>query len=245
MNGFYVLYSLGEEMARHTGPKNRIARRYGVNIFGRARNPLLHKPSPAGQHGAKRKKKSDYGMQLEEQQKLKAVYGMLSQKQLVRYYKEAIRQSAASSKQRQTLHEEHPEAHLNEKRTTASIFMQLLECRLDIVVYRLKFAPTIFAAQQLVSHGHILVNGKRVDRRSFQVKPNMAITVKAKSHEMASKVLEAHPHAARETPEFLTTDAAQKFTGHLQVAPHLEQIYRCLPLEIDASKVCQFLAYTT
>ena len=73
-------------MARYTGNKNRIARRFGVNIFGRVRNPLLHKPNPPGVHGARRRKKSDYGLQLEEKQKLKAIYGMLSEKQLIGYY---------------------------------------------------------------------------------------------------------------------------------------------------------------
>jgi len=77
-------------MARYRGPKNRIARKFGVNIFGRARNPLIHKPNPPGVHGARRRKKSDYGQQLEEKQKLKAVYGMISEKQLVRYYKKSI-----------------------------------------------------------------------------------------------------------------------------------------------------------
>jgi len=138
-------------MARYTGPKNRLARRFGANIFGRARNPLLHKANPPGQHGAKRKKKSDYGVQLEEQQKLKALYGMLSHRKLVRYYQEAARL----------------------KENTNHAFIQQLECRLDNIVYRLKFASTIFGAQQLVSHGHIFVNGKKVDRRSFQVRPNM------------------------------------------------------------------------
>src|SRR5580692_9827567 len=112
-------------MVRYTGPKNRIARRFGANIFGKARNPLLHKPNPPGVHGAKRKKKSDFGMQLEEQQKLKAVYGMLSQKQLVRYHHEAARMKA----------------------NTVHAFLERLECRLDNIVYRLKFANTIFGAQ--------------------------------------------------------------------------------------------------
>ncbi|PCI91769.1 30S ribosomal protein S4, partial [Candidatus Aerophobetes bacterium] len=77
-------------MSRYTGPKNRVARRFGVNIFGRRRNPLLHKPNPPGMHGSKRKKRSDYGTQLEEKQKLRAVYGMLSQRKLVNYYKKAV-----------------------------------------------------------------------------------------------------------------------------------------------------------
>ena len=107
-------------MSRYTGPKNRIARKYGANIFTRSRNPLLHKPNPPGMHGAKRKKKSDFGQQLEEKQKLRAIYGMLSQKQLVRIYNKAIKM-------------EGPTPHN---------FLTLLECRLDNIVDRLRFAST-------------------------------------------------------------------------------------------------------
>ena len=78
-------------MSRYTGPKNRIARRFGCNIFGRARNPLNHKTNPAGVHGAKRRKKSDYGTQLEEKQKLRAIYGLLTNKQLILTYKKAVK----------------------------------------------------------------------------------------------------------------------------------------------------------
>src|SRR5579862_5742134 len=120
-------------MARYRGPKNRIARRFAANIFGKARNPLLHKQHPPGQHGAKRKKKSDYGVQLDERQKLKAIYGMLSQKQLVNAYRKALTTPG----------------------NTAHNLLQQLECRLDNIVYRLRLAPSIFAAQQLVSHGHV------------------------------------------------------------------------------------------
>ena len=135
-------------MVRYTGPKNRIARRFGANIFGKKRNPLAHKMNPPGIHGQKRKKKSDYGVQLEEKQKLRACYGMLTQKTLVRYYREAVKNDG----------------------NTQDLFIQRIETRLDVVVYRLKFALTPFHAQQLVSHGHIFVDGKRVDIRSFQVK---------------------------------------------------------------------------
>src|ERR1700731_1280372 len=100
-------------MARYTGNKNRIARLFGVNIFGRSRNPLLHKPNPPGVHGARRRKKSDYGVQLEEKQKLKAIYGMLSEKQLVGYYKKALRKQG----------------------NTAELLAEMLECRLDNIVY--------------------------------------------------------------------------------------------------------------
>jgi len=167
-------------MSRYTGPKNRIARRFGANIFGRSRNPLLHKPNPPGVHGAVRKKKSDYGVQLEEKQKLRAVYGMLSQKVLVKYFKEASRK----------------------KEQTPQMLMQQLECRLDVVVYRLKFASTIFQAQQLVAHRHILVNGKCVDIRSFQVEPGMVISVKEKSRKN-KLITESLENRAREVPEYL------------------------------------------
>lgn len=204
-------------MSRYTGPKNRIARRFGVNVFGRRRNPLLHKPNPPGMHGAKRKKKSDYGAQLEEKQKLRAVYGMLTQKQLVNYYKKAVKQKGNSS-------------HL---------FMEMLECRLDSIVYRLGFAATIFHAQQLVSHGHILVDGEKVDRRSFQVEPGMEISLKEKSKGMPLiKELQGH---AFDLPEYLTRDAAQ-CKGRLEAVPVMDQIP--LPLPINIPLVCEFLAHT-
>ncbi len=206
-------------MVRYTGPKNRIARRFGINIFGRARNPLLHKANPPGQHGAKRKKKSDIGIQLDEKQKLRAVYGMLPQKQLVRYYQEALKK----------------------KGVTAHLFLRRLECRLDNIVYRLKFAPTIFAAQQLVSHGHVYVNGKKVDRRSFEVRPGMTISIKAKSQQLGL-VKHALESGVRDVPEYLSLDAAG-FSGTLASEPNLDQVP--FPLPINISLVCEHLAHTT
>lgn len=205
-------------MSRYTGPKNRIARRFGANIFGRQRNPLLHKPNPPGVHGAVRKKKSDYGVQLEEKQKLRAVYGMLSQKCLVKYFKEAARK----------------------KENTAQVLLQQLECRLDTVVYRLKFASTIFQAQQLVAHGHILVNGKHVDIRSFQVAPGMVISVKEKSRKN-KLIMESLENKAREVPEYLKLEEA-KFEGQLINYPQMDQV--SLPLPINIPLVCEFLAHT-
>jgi len=206
-------------MVRYTGPKNRIARKFGANIFGRLRNPLLHKANPPGMHAAKRKKKSDFGMQLEEQQKLKAVYGMITRKQLVRYYQDAEKS----------------------KSNTAQAFMERLECRLDNVVYRLKFGSTIFAAQQLVSHGHILVNGKKVDRRSFMVRPGMIISVKTKSQQVGA-VKQALESGARSVPEYLQLDA-DKFSGQLLVSPQLDQLPLALPINIPL--ICEFLAHTS
>jgi len=205
-------------MARYRGPKNRLARKFGANIFGRARNPLLHKSNPPGMHGAKRKKKSDFGIQLDEKQKLRAVYGMISNKQLVNSYKEALRQ----------------------KGTTTSVFLELLECRLDNVVYRLRFGNTIFAAQQLVTHGHIMVDGKKVDRRSFLVKPGMTISLKPASQKIKNIQI-AVESAAKEIPEYLSLDEG-KYSGKLLSKPAVDQIP--LPILINIPLVCEFLAHT-
>lgn len=206
-------------MARYTASKNRIARRFGLNIFGRSRNPMLHKPNPPGQHGARRRKKSDYGLQLEEKQKLKAIYGMISEKQLVGYYKKALRLTG----------------------NTATHFAEMLECRLDNIVYRLKFANTIFGAHQLVSHGHILVNGKKVDRRSFQVKPGMVISIKEKSRKMKI-IQESLENPNRSVPDYLSSDAGN-FAGQMMAKPMPEQIP--WPVEIKLPEICDFLAHST
>ena len=181
-------------MVRYTGPKNRIARRFGANIFGYARNPLLHKPNPPGMHGARRKKKSDFGMQLDEQQKLKAIYGMLPQKQLVRAYNVASRS----------------------KGNTLLVFMQ-----------------------QLVSHGHVLVDGKKVDRRSFLVEPEMTVSLKPQIQKL-DWAKQAQASAAREIPEYLSAEEG-KFSGKLLVRPETDQIP--LPLPVNIALVCDFLAH--
>lgn len=205
-------------MARYTGNRNRIARRFGVNIFGRARNPLLHKPNPPGVHGARRRKKSDYGVQLEEKQKLKAIYGMISEKQLVNCYKKAATSNNA-----------------------AQVFAEMLECRLDNIVYRLKFASTIFGAQQLVAHGHVLVNGKKVDIRSFTVRPGMVISIKEKSRSL--KIInESLDNTSREVPEYLSLERDQ-FSGKLNALPLHEQMP--WPIELNLAEICDFLAHTT
>jgi small subunit ribosomal protein S4 len=206
-------------MARYRGPKNRIARRFAANIFGKARNPLLHKQHPPGQHGAKRKKKSDFGMQLDERQKLKAIYGMLSQKQLVNTYRKALKH----------------------KGNTAQLLSEFLECRLDNVVYRLRFAASIFAAQQLVSHGHILVDGEKVDRRSFLVRPGMTISIKPASRSMKAIQL-SQEYGNREIPEYFMLEA-DKCAGKLLSSPQLDQVPHPLPVNIPL--VCEFLSHTS
>ncbi len=204
-------------MARYTGPKNRIARRFGMNIFGRRRNPLLHKPNPPGMHGARRRKKSDYGLQLEEKQKLRAIYGMLSQKQLINYYKKATKKSGM----------------------TPQNLIELLECRLDSVVFRFGVAATIFHAQQLISHGHIRVDGKKVDVRSFQVKPGMVISLSEKSKN--NRLIKETLAAQKEAPEYVSFDP-KSCEGKLESLPELEQI--SFPLPVNVPLVCEFLAHT-
>jgi small subunit ribosomal protein S4 len=169
-------------------------------------------------HGAKRKKKSDYGLQLEEQQKLRASFGMISRKKTVRYFKEA-----ALSKE-----------------STPLAFIRFFECRLDTVVFRLKLAPTIFAAQQLVAHGHVQVNGRKVDIRSFQVKPGMVISIKPKSQNMP--VIKQTLESARDIPEYLVSEP-EKLSGRMEVLPELDQVPFALPVNVPL--ICEFLAHTS
>ena len=204
-------------MARYRDAKNRIARRLGVNVFGRSKNPLVHKAHPPGMHGAKRKKKSDYGVQLEEKLKLKAAYGMISEAQLRRYFREAARR----------------------RQNTPELLMQRLECRLDTIVYRLRLAPTIFAAQQLVSHGHVCVNGKRVDIRSFEVRPGMEISVREKTKQ--NKVVsDSVKNANRSLPEYLELNEGT-MTGKLLALPAMGSIPT--PLEINVPMICDFISH--
>jgi len=206
-------------MARYRGPKNRVARRFAANIFGKARNPLLHKQHPPGMHGAKRKKKSDFGVQLEERQKLKAVYGMLSQKQLVNAYRKALKL----------------------KGNTAQLLSELLECRLDNVVYRLRFSASIFGAQQLVSHGHIQVDGKKVDRRSFVVRPGMVVSIKPASRQMKAIQI-AQEYTSRDIPGYLSLHD-DKSSGKLETAPQIDQVPHPLPINIPL--ICESLSHST
>jgi small subunit ribosomal protein S4 len=205
-------------MARYIGKKNRIARKFGANIFGRARNPLLHKPNPPGQHGARHRKKSDFGLQLHEKQKLKAVYGMLSEKQLVNYFKKAYSKPGV----------------------TAQLLIEQLECRLDTVVYKLKLAPTIFAAQQLIAHGHVEINGKKVDIRSCQVKPGQTVSIREKSKNLRL-VTDALHGTNREVPPYLALNV-EALSGQLLAMPQIDQMQ--WPIEINVPEVCDFLAHS-
>lgn len=172
-------------MSKRLNSKHKIERRLGVNMWG-GKSPVDKRNYGPGQHGAARKKPTDYGVQLHAKQKLKGVYGNVSEKQLRKYYAEAIRR----------------------KGDTSENLIGILECRLDSVVYRMKFVPSVFAARQFVNHGHVLVNGKKVDIPSYLVKAGDEIAVRNKAKEMAF-VIEAAAATNREVPEYMEADAKE------------------------------------
>ncbi len=168
-------------MSKRESAKFKIDRRMGESIWGRPKSPVNKRSYGPGQHGQRRAKKlSDYGTQLQAKQKLKGYYGNITERQFRRYYQEASRRPG----------------------DTGENMIGLLERRLDAVVYRAKFAPTPFAARQIVSHGHVKVNGKRVTIASFMVKEGDTIELGAKARDMAL-VLEASKSAERDTPDYL------------------------------------------
>lgn len=170
-------------MSKRLSSKFKIDRRLGVNLWGKAKSPVEKRNYGPGQHGASRKKPTDYGVQLHAKQKLKGVYGNVSEKQLRKYYAEAIRRKGDSSEN----------------------LIGILETRLDSVVYRMKFVSSVFAARQFVSHGHVLVNGKKVDIPSYLVRPGDEIAIRSKAKDMAF-VIEALAATDREVPEYMEVD---------------------------------------
>jgi small subunit ribosomal protein S4 len=171
-------------MTKRTSAKYKIDRRMGENIWGRAKSPVNRREYGPGQHGQRRKgKMSDFGLQLRAKQKLKGHYGDLTEKQFRRIFAEAERRRG----------------------DTGENLIGLLERRLDAVVYRAKFVPTIFAARQFVNHAHVLVNGKRVNIPSYRVNEGDVIEIRQKSKQLAL-VLEAVASAERDVPEYLEAD---------------------------------------
>lgn len=188
-------------MARYTGPTAKISRRFGVELFG-ASKAFARRPFPPGQHGARagRKKKSDYGIMLAEKQKLRFMYGVL-EGQFRKYYEEASRRRGV----------------------TGDILLQLLELRLDNIIYRLNFATTRAAARQMVSHGHVTVNGKKVNIASYSCKPGDVISVAAKARSQALATRFVELAASATTPDWLEVDTA-KLTGKVTRIPSVEEI---------------------
>jgi small subunit ribosomal protein S4 len=201
-------------MSRREGSKFKINRRLGVNLWGRAKSPLNRRDYGPGQHGQRRKKPSDFGTQLMAKQKLKGYYGNIGERQFRRLFAEASRRRGDTSEN----------------------LIGLLERRLDAVVYRMKFAMTPFAARQFINHGHILVNGKRVNIASYSVKDNDTIEVREKAKQMAV-IIEATASTERDVPDYLEVDHA-KLRGKFLRAPKLADVP--YPVTMEPNLVVEF-----
>ncbi len=199
---------------RHSA-KYKISRRLGENLWGRAKDPVLRRNYGPGQHGpAKRRKLSDYGLQLQAKQKLKGYYGNLTERQFRKVYTEAVRA----------------------KGDTSENLVGLLERRLDAVIYRMGVVPTVFAARQFVNHGHVLVNGRRVNIPSYSVKEGDEIQVREKSRQIAM-VLESMQNPERSVPEYIDMDAKQFKAKYLRMPKLAEIPY---PVMMEPNLVTEF-----
>ncbi|MGC8470353.1 MAG: 30S ribosomal protein S4, partial [Acetobacteraceae bacterium] len=185
----------------------KITRRLGANLWGRSKASVVKRESGPGQHGTRRKKPSDFGVQLMAKQKLKGYYGNIGERQFRRYYQEAARR----------------------KGDTSENLIELLERRLDAVIYRMKLAITPFAARQFVSHGHLLVNGKRVNIPSFQVRDGDFVEVREKSKQLAV-VLDAAQSQERDVPEYVEIDH-RAMKGRFLRAPKLSDVPYAVQME--------------
>ena len=195
-------------MTKRTAAKYKLDRRMGENIWGRDKSPVNRRDYGPGQHGQRRKgKMSDYGTQLRAKQKLKGYYGDLTEKQFRKIFAEAERVRG----------------------DTGELLIGLLERRLDAVVYRAKFVPTIFAARQFVNHGHVTVNGQRVNIPSYRVKEGDVIAVRDRSRQLAS-VLEASQLAERDVPDYLEVDHS-KMTATFVRQPGLADVPYAVQME--------------
>jgi small subunit ribosomal protein S4 len=202
-------------MTKRVEAKHKLDRRMGQNIWGRPKSPVNRREYGPGQHGQRRKGKlSDFGVQLRAKQKLKGYYANISERQFRGIYAEAIRLKGDSG------------AHL----------IGLLERRLDAVVYRAKFVPTMFAARQFINHGHIKVNGRRVNIASFRLKANDVVEVKDKSRQLAL-VLEANALAERDVPDYLEVDHG-KMTAKLARVPTLGEVP--YPVQMEPHLVVEY-----
>ncbi len=204
-------------MSKRHSAKYKIDRRMGENLWGRPKSPVNQRQYGPGQHGQRRKQKvSDFGLQLRAKQKLKGYYGNLTEKQFSRIYQEAARR----------------------KGNTSENLISLLESRLDAIVYRSKFAPTPFAARQLVNHGHVLVNGKRVNIPSYRCKAEDKIEIRERSRNMAL-ILEAVGSPERDLPDYIELDAKHLAARFIR-APELAEVP--YPVKMEPNLVVEYYA---
>jgi small subunit ribosomal protein S4 len=204
-------------VTKRTSAKYKIDRRMGENIWGRPKSPVNRREYGPGQHGQRRKgKMSDYGTQLRAKQKLKGYYGDLTEKQFRRIYGDAERQRG----------------------DTSELLIGLLERRLDAVIYRAKFVPTMFAARQFVNHGHVLVNGKRVNIASYRVKEGDLVQLRDRSRQI-SLVLEAVGSPERDVPDYLAVDHS-KMSAEFVRTPGLTDVP--YPVMMEPNLVVEYYA---
>jgi small subunit ribosomal protein S4 len=202
-------------MTKRLSAKHKLDRRMGENIWGRPKSPVNRREYGPGQHGQRRKGKvSDFGVQLRAKQKLKGYYANISERQFRKIYEEAVR----------------------ERGDSGAILIGLLERRLDALIYRAKFVPTVFSARQFVSHGHVTVNGKRVTIPSYRVKVGDAVALKEKAKGLAI-TLEATQSTERDVPDYLEVDHS-KMTAKMLRVPGLAEVP--YPVQMEPHLVIEF-----
>jgi small subunit ribosomal protein S4 len=201
-------------MTKRIQAKSKICRRLGVNLWGRQKNPLARRDYAPGEHGQKRRKLSGYATQLAAKQKLKKYYASMTETQFRRTYQEAVRLRG----------------------DTAENLIGLLERRLDSVVYRAGFVPTIFAARQLVGHGHVRVNGKRVDIPSYRVREGDTVELGEKAKNMVL-VLEAMQRPERDVPEYISLDIKNMKATFVRQPKMLDVPY---PVQMEPNLVIEY-----
>lgn len=202
-------------MTKRVSAKYKINRRLMCNLWGRPKSPFNSREYRPGEHGQMRRRKpSDFGIQLNAKQKLKGYYGNITEKQFRRIYAEAVRRRGDTSEN----------------------IIGLLERRLDAVVYRMKFVPTVFSSRQFINHGHIRVNGKRVNIPSYRVNEGDVIEVREKSREIPM-VLDAIESSEREIPDYITVDT-RAMKGTFVRTPLLADVP--YPVQIEPNLVVEF-----
>ena len=198
---------------RHSS-KHKIDRRLGVNLWGRPKSPVNAREYGPGQHGQRRKKPTDFGVQLMAKQKLKGYYGNIGEKQFKKYYAEAVRRRG----------------------DTGQNLVGILECRLDAVLYPAKMVPTVFAARQTINHGHVMLNGKRCNISSVMLKPGDVISLKEKAKNIPA-VLEAIASVERDVPEYVDADHT-KFAATFIRVPSLDEVP--YPVQMEPNLVVEY-----
>ena len=202
-------------MTKRLASKHKVDRRLKVNLWGRPKSPFNSRNYPPGQHGkAKKGKLSDYGTQLEAKQKMKFYYGNMNERQFRNVYRKAIQK----------------------KGNTTENLVGFLESRLDTVVYRAKFATTVFSARQLINHGHIKVNGKKVNIPSYLVKAEDTIEIRDKSKDIAV-IVEALLNKEREVPDYIQMDEKNKKATLIRIPKFSEVPY---PVIMEPNLVIEY-----